>query len=414
MKLLLFLSIFFIFSGLVAFYITRRLLGMTSLSRIRKLAVATGIVVILFISPITIMLRRYGMNNKGIDILVWTGYLGLGFLSFIFTFLVIRDVLCLPVAFLNKLKRILPAQPYKRPDPAIPENPSRRGFLVNSMNYGIMATASLTTGYGILEAKRVPEVKEVQIPITALPEDFHGFRIVQVTDLHVSPTIRRPYVEKVVEIVNSLNADIIALTGDLVDGTISQLSDDVAPLKNIQSAQGNFFVTGNHEYYFGVIDWATQIKRLGFSILLNEYRMITRGHGSLLLAGVTDYRGGNFLHSHRSDPIKAIAGAPAADVKILLAHQPKSIFDAARAGFDLQISGHTHGGQFFPWNLVVGLNQPFVSGLHNYKNTHIYVSRGTGYWGPPVRVGAPSEITLIKLVSPGSPRNRKRVKSVRG
>jgi hypothetical protein len=401
MKLLLFFSIFFILSGLVAFYITRRLLGMTFLSQIQKFAVATGIVIILFISPITIMLRRYGMNNNGIDILVWTGYLGLGFLSFIFTFLVIRDVLCLPAAILNKLKRILPAQPYKSPDPAIPENPSRRGFLVNSMNYGIMATASLTTGYGIVEAKRVPEVKEVQVPITALPEDFHGFRIVQVTDLHVSPTIRRPYVEKVVEIVNSLNADIFALTGDLIDGTISQLSHDVAPLKNIQSAQGNFFVTGNHEYYFGVTDWVIQIKRLGFSILLNEYHMINLGRGSLLLAGVTDYRGGNFLHSHRSDPIKAVSGAPAADVKILLAHQPKSIFDAATAGFDLQISGHTHGGQFFPWNFVVGFNQPFVSGLHKYKNTQIYVSRGTGYWGPPVRVGAPSEITLIKLISTG-------------
>ena len=399
MKLLLFLTIFFIFSGLLAFYITRRLLGMTSVSRVRKLAVATGIVVILFISPMTIMLRRYGMYNQGIDFLVWTGFLGIAFLSFIFTFLVIRDVLCLPAALLNILKRMIPARPYGKPDPAPPENPSRRGFLVNSMNYGIMATASLTTGYGILEAKRVPEVKEVQIPIPALPEDFDGFKIVQVTDLHVSPTIRRPYVEKVVEIVNSLNADIFALTGDLVDGTIHQLSEDVAPLKNIQSAQGNFFVTGNHEYYFGVIDWVTHIKRLGFSILLNEFRMIHRDRGSLLLAGVTDYRGGNFLRTHRSDPVKAVAGAPAANVNILLAHQPKSIVDAARAGFDLQISGHTHGGQFFPWNFFVGLNQPFVSGLHKYKNTHIYVSRGTGYWGPPVRVGAPSEITLIKLSS---------------
>jgi hypothetical protein len=399
MNLLLFLSIFFIFSGLLSFYITRRLLGMTSLSRIRKLAVATGIVVVLFISPMTIVLRRYGMNHQGIDILVWTGYLGLGFLSFIFTFLVIRDVLCLPAAFLNKLKRMLPANPHGKSDSAIPENPSRRGFLMNSMNYGIMATASLTTGYGIVEAKRVPEVKEVPIAIPGLPEDFDGFRIVQVTDLHVSPTIRRPYVEKVVEIVNSLNADIFALTGDLVDGTISQLSHDVAPLKNIQSAQGNFFVTGNHEYYFGVTDWVTQIQRLGFSILLNEFRMIHRGQGSLVLAGVTDYRGGNFLHTHRSDPIKAVAGAPAADITILLAHQPKSIFDAARAGFDLQISGHTHGGQFFPWNFVVGMNQPFVWGHHKYKNTQIYVSRGTGYWGPPVRVGAPSEITLIKLSS---------------
>lgn len=397
MNLLLFLCIFFVFSGLMAFYITRRLLEMTSVSRTSKLAVATAIVVILFISPMTIILRRYGINNQGIDILVWIGYLGLGFLSFMFTFLVIRDVLCLPAVFSNLLKRIFSATTHGNPDSAIPENPSRRGFLVNSVNYGIMATASLTTGYGILEAKRVPEVKEVQIAIPGLPEDFDGFRIVQVTDLHVSPTIRRPYVEKVVEIVNSLNADIFALTGDLVDGTISQLSHDVAPLENIQSAQGNFFVTGNHEYYFGVTDWMGQIQRLGFSILLNEFRVIHRGQGSLVLAGVTDYRGGNFLHTHRSDPIKAVSGAPAADVTILLAHQPKSIFDAARAGFDLQISGHTHGGQFFPWNLIVGLNQPFVSGLHKYKNTHIYVSRGTGYWGPPVRVGAPSEITLIKL-----------------
>jgi predicted MPP superfamily phosphohydrolase len=399
MNLLLFLSIFFIFSGLIAFYITRRLLARTSLSRIPKFAVAMGIVVILFISPITIMLRRYGMNNQGIDVLVWIGYLGLAFLSFIFTFLVIRDVFYLPAALLNTLKRGLPETLYGKSNPTIPENPSRRGFLVNSMNYGIMAAASLTTGYGIVEAKRVPEVKEVQIQIPALPEEFDGFRIVQVTDLHVSPTIRRPYVEKVVEIVNSLNADIFALTGDLVDGTISQLSHDVAPLKNVQSAHGNFFVTGNHEYYFGVMDWVTQIQGLGFSILLNEFRKINHGQGSLLLAGVTDYRGGNFLYTHRSDPIKAVASAPETDVKILLAHQPKSIFDAARAGFDLQISGHTHGGQFFPWNLVVGLNQPFVSGLHKFKNTHIYVSRGTGYWGPPVRVGAPSEITLIKLRS---------------
>jgi hypothetical protein len=220
---------------------------MTSLSRILKFAVGAGIVVILFISPITIMLRRYGVNNQGIDVLVWIGYLGLAFLSFIFTFLVIRDVFCLPTALLNTLKRRLPETLHGKSDPAIPENPSHRGFLVNSMNYGIMATASLTTGYGIVEAKRVPEVKEVQIPIPALPGEFDGFRIVQVTDLHVSPTIRRPYVEKVVKIVNSLNADIFALTGDLVDGTIRQLSHDVAPLKNIQSAHGNFFVTGNPE-----------------------------------------------------------------------------------------------------------------------------------------------------------------------
>jgi predicted MPP superfamily phosphohydrolase len=187
------------------------------------------------------------------------------------------------------------------------------------------------------------------------------------------------------------------LTGDLVDGSVDQLGYDVAPLAQVQSRSGNFFVTGNHEYYSGVIEWVEEVRRLGFTVLLNEHQVIARGKANLLLAGVTDYRGGNFLTSHRSDPQKALEGAPAADVKILLAHQPKNIFAAARAGYDLQISGHTHGGQFFPWNLLVGFAQPYVYGLHTHENTQIYVSRGTGYWGPPVRVGSPSEITLIAL-----------------
>jgi hypothetical protein len=162
---------------------------------------------------------------------------------------------------------------------------------------------------------------------------------------------------------------------------------------------GNYFVTGNHEYYSGVMEWIEQIRRLGFSVLINEHRIITREKRKMLLAGVTDYREGRMLPGHQSDPHKAMKAAPKTDVKILLAHQPKNIFDAARAGYDLQISGHTHGGQFFPWNLLVGFSQPYVSGLHTHQNTRIYVSRGTGYWGPPLRVGSPSEITLIKLIS---------------
>jgi hypothetical protein len=148
-----------------------------------------------------------------------------------------------------------------------------------------------------------------------------------------------------------------------------------------------------------VIEWVEEVRRLGFSVLINEHRIITSGNQKMLLAGVTDYREGRMLTAHRSDPHKALKAAPATDVKILLAHQPKSIFAASRAGYDLQISGHTHGGQFFPWNLFVGLSQPYISGLHKHENTQIYVSRGTGYWGPPMRVGSPSEITLIKLVS---------------
>ena len=363
------------------------------------IAIALGIVGTLFLPVIMVILRRTGVDNRFIDVLVWSGYMGVGFLSFVFTCLVIRDALWLPAGAFYKIKaRISKSAPKKAGSNPI-ENPSRRGFLVNSMNYGIVATAALSTGYGIAEARRTPEVKEVRVPIKNLPGNFDGFRIVQLTDVHISPTFRRSCVEEIVAVVNTLNADIVALTGDLVDGTVAQLAYDAAPLGKIKSAAGNYFVTGNHEYYSGVIEWIAEVRRLGFTVLINEHRIITSGKSKMLLAGVTDYRESRILADHRSDPQKALSAAAETNIKILLAHQPKSIFAAARAGYDLQISGHTHGGQFFPWNFVVGLTQPYVSGLYKHADTQIYVSRGTGYWGPPVRVGSPSEITLIKLVS---------------
>ena len=397
--MVLFFLIFFTISGLLATYITWRLFSKAAFRRRWKITIALGIVVTLFMPVLTIMLRRSGFYNLGIHLLTWIGYLGVGFLSFIFSYLVIRDLVWLPLAGLKMIKaRILKPAPTAAGSRQI-ENPSRRGFIVNSMNYGIVAAAAVSTGYGIAEAKQTPQVKSVPIKIDHLPPELEGFRIVQITDIHVSPTFRRASVEEIVAVVNTLDADIVVLTGDLVDGSVDQLGYDVAPLKQISSGSGNFFVTGNHEYYSGVIEWIEEVKRMGFTVLLNEHVVITRGQARLLLAGVTDYRGGNFLPSHRSDPQKALNGALQADAKILLAHQPKNIFDAAQAGYDLQISGHTHGGQFFPWNLLVGFAQPYVSGLHTHQNTRIYVSRGTGYWGPPLRVGSPSEITLIKLVA---------------
>jgi predicted MPP superfamily phosphohydrolase len=397
----LFFLIFFIISALLATYISWRVFSNTAVRRVWKIAIALGIVGTLFLPVIVSILRRTGIDNSLIDALVWSGYLGVGFLSFVFTYLAIRDVLWLPAAAFNKIKTRISKSTQKQAASNPIQNPSRRGFLVKSMNYGIVATAALSTGYGIAEAKQTPAVKEVRVPLTNLRGNFEGFRIVQLTDIHISPTFRRASVEEIVKVVNTLNADIVALTGDLVDGTVDQLADDVAPLGKIQSAMGNYFVTGNHEYYSGVIEWVAEVRRLGFTVLLNEHRIITSGSGKLLLAGVTDYREGRMLPGHRSDPQKALNAAPETDIKILLAHQPKSIFAASRAGYDLQISGHTHGGQFFPWNLVVGFTQPYISGLYKHADTQIYVSRGTGYWGPPVRVGSPSEITLIKLVSGG-------------
>lgn len=400
MKLFLFVTIFLAFAGGVSVYFTWRLFCNASISRIWKVAVFLSIITIFLLTLLTILLRRAGVDNAWVAVLVWSGYLGLGFLSFLFTFVAIRDILLSPVFFLRMLRKILTVHKMRRKStPAVLEDPSRRGFLVTGGYYGMMGAAGVFTVYGLTQAKQIPGVKKITVPVAGLPRDLKDFRIVQITDIHVSPTIRRPFVEKVVQVVNGLGADIVVLTGDLVDGTVRQLSSDVAPLAGLRSNEGNFFVTGNHEYYSGVLPWVEKIRTLGFTVLLNEHRVLKRGRGLILLGGVTDYRGGNFMPSHRSDPQEAIAGGPPVDVKILLAHQPRSIMAAARAGFDLQISGHTHGGQFFPWNFFVGLTQPFIAGLHRFQNTQIYVSRGTGYWGPPIRLGAPPEITLIRLAA---------------
>ncbi len=228
---------------------------------------------------------------------------------------------------------------------------------------------------------------------------MHGFSIAQISDVHVGPTIKRGFVEGVVRQVNALKADMIAVTGDLVDGSVQQLSAHTAPLAGLTARHGAYFVTGNHEYYSGERAWTAEIGRLGLRVLKNEHVVLKHDGASLVLAGVTDLSAHHFDPAQRSDPAAALRGAPVdAGARILLAHQPSSAMAAADAGFDVQISGHTHGGQFWPWNLFIHFFQPFSSGLHRLKNLWIYVSRGTGYWGPPNRFGVPSEITRIRLV----------------
>lgn len=252
---------------------------------------------------------------------------------------------------------------------------------------------------GLWNARRLARVVHVDVPIEGLPPALHGFSIVQLSDVHVGPTIRRQYVEGIVEAVNGLQADVVAITGDLVDGSVPELREHVAPLSQLAARHGRYFVTGNHEYYSGVGPWVRELQQLGLTVLHNEHVVIERGGEKLVMAGVTDWGGARFHREHASDPQAAIAGAPAdAKARVLLAHQPRSARAAARAGFDLQLSGHTHGGQFLPWNFFVRLQQPFTAGLYRMDELWVYVSRGTGYWGPPKRFGAPSEITKLRLV----------------
>ncbi|WP_211961428.1 metallophosphoesterase [Cupriavidus plantarum] len=260
--------------------------------------------------------------------------------------------------------------------------------------------AFVVSAIGFFNARGVAKVVEVDVPVAGLPAAFNGFTIAQISDIHVGPTIKGPYIDRIVDRVNSLDADAVAITGDLVDGSVRDLSRHTAPLGRLASRHGTFVVTGNHEYYAGAEAWIEELRRIGLRVLLNEHVVVERDGASLVLGGVTDFTAGSFIPSHRSDPVRALAGAPVnAAVRVLLAHQPRSAPAAAAAGFDLQLSGHTHGGQFWPWNLFVPMQQPYVHGLRRHERMWIYVSRGTGYWGPPKRFGAPSEITRVRLVA---------------
>ncbi|MEO7549309.1 MAG: metallophosphoesterase, partial [Ramlibacter sp.] len=266
-----------------------------------------------------------------------------------------------------------------------------------------LAVPLLGTGltlWGLANARRTARIVTVDVPIAGLPAALQGFTIAQLSDIHVGPTIKGRYLQAIVERVNGMAPDLVAITGDLVDGSVAELSAHVAPLAGLRARHGSYFVTGNHEYYSGAAAWVAELQRLGIPTLMNRHVILAHGGASLVLAGVADFGAHHFDERDRSDPRAALAGAPAdAGAKVLLAHQPRSAAAAAAAGFDLQLSGHTHGGQFLPWNLLVRLQQPFTAGLHRLDRLWVYVSRGTGYWGPPKRLGAPSEITRIRLVA---------------
>ncbi|HEY2000574.1 metallophosphoesterase [Paraburkholderia sp.] len=259
--------------------------------------------------------------------------------------------------------------------------------------------ALLSTAVGLFNARRRARVVSIDVPIDDLPSALDGFIIVQISDIHVGPTIKRRYVDAIVDAVNRLKPDLIAVTGDVVDGSVPQLSAHTQPLSRLSARHGAYLVTGNHEYYAGADAWIDEFRRLGLNVLLNEHVVVNHDGARAVIAGVTDYSAGHYDPAHQSDPVAALAGAPGdVLIKVLLAHQPRSAEAAADAGFTLQLSGHTHGGQIFPWNFFVRLQQPFTAGLARLNGLWVYTSRGTGYWGPPKRLGAPSEITRLRLV----------------
>lgn len=394
----MFFIIAFFIMGLLFGYVGWRLIFSMGLSYPISLISWLSLGILFVLTFLPFFIRFYNLNTSFEYLLAWIGYSIMGFMSLIFLFLLIKDFGWLISSGAHKIYQLANTKLLPTESLIKPFDPERRKFLIQSINLGIIGVSFATTGYGFYEARRKAAIIEVDIALKNLPENFEGFRIVQFSDLHVGPTIKKKFVQTVVDQIKDINADMIVFTGDLVDGTVENLKNDVEPISELSAHFGKYFITGNHEYYSGVLPWCEKAKELGFDVLNNESRIIEKDNQKITLAGVTDVSGGNFISEHKSDPAKALNGGEITHTKILLAHQPRSIFEAAKAGYDLQLSGHTHGGQMIPWQFLTRLAQPYMEGLYKHENTWIYVNKGTGYWGPPLRIGARSEITVIRLV----------------
>ena len=342
---------------------------------------------------------KFKYDSPSLSFFVWLAYLNFGFSNILATLILLHQLVFL---FLKMGKCFFKRKNLKSLKELKKESSgkliSRKNFLFKSLNFSSIGISGLLTSYGIYNAECVPEVKRIIIPISKLPISFHDFKIIQITDLHITFTTGKEHLENIIKKINKLKPDLIAITGDLIDGPVNILFEKVKLLKKLRANQGIFFVTGNHEYYSGANEWVQAIRSLGITVLENNHQIIKKNNEKIILAGVTDYKAGRFNPEEKSDPFKAIKGVFSEQIKILLAHQPRSIYKASQAGYDLQISGHTHGGQYFPGMIFVYLQQPYLKGLYKHHDTWLYVSPGTAFWGPPLRIGSKAEITEIKLV----------------
>ena len=358
------------------------------------------LVVSALLMPMGFMARRFSKGPVSV-VLTWAGLLFMGLFSTLFVLTVLRDALLVLAVGVTALAALASVE---------------LGILGPLQTWSATAVPLLglaASAWGFWNARRTASVVRVEVPIAGLPAALHGFTVAQISDIHVGPTIKHGYLQRIVARVNALGVDMVAITGDLVDGRVEDLRQHVAPVSGLTSRHGTFFVTGNHEYYSGAHAWIDELRRLGVHVLMNEHRVLQHDGGHmpdgkatrrsaemLVVAGVADFSAHHFDETHRSDPAAAMAGAPlGAGMRLLLAHQPRSAQAASDAGFHLQLSGHTHGGQFWPWMHFVQYQQPFTAGLSNLKSLWVYTNRGTGYWGPPKRFGVSSEITHLRLVT---------------
>ena len=319
---------------------------------------------------------REGMRHELMQAL---SFLCMGWLSFLFVLTLGRDVLLL-VTLLPPLAAV-------------------HAFLDATSPAWVPVGALVAVSVGVLITALGPHVRRVDIPVEGLAPELDGLQIAQISDLHVGPTMRRAYVQRVVNMTRQLSPDLIALTGDIVDGSVSRRAAQVAPLQALASDRA-FFVLGNHDYYSGAAPWTAHFEAMGFRVLRNSHVTVERGGARLVIGGVIDFAARMSDREARPRPDLATDGDARPAFRLLLAHNPKIAPAAEQAGFDLQLSGHTHAGQFFPWTFVIHLvHGPHAAGLSRRGRLWVYTSAGTGTWGPPVRLGTRPEITLLRIVA---------------
>jgi predicted MPP superfamily phosphohydrolase len=322
-------------------------------------------------------------NQLWFEILAWTGCILMSVWATYIIFSIPVDIVHLLVTLGRKM--------------AGPHDPQRRSFISQGFKYGLLGASGALAGLGLIDMVRGPRVKQVAIGFPNLPQSLKNLKIALISDLHVGPTVRRGYVEDVVQKTNQLEADLIFVTGDMTDGKMEELGQHLLPFKNLKSKYGIYYVTGNHEYYWGASEMIELFRSYGFIPLLNENVIVDVDSAKVMIAGITDKVGGQFIPTHAPNIHKANQTSEKVDFKILLSHRPEAFDDAKNLGFNLQCSGHTHAGQFIPFNFLVPLAHKYYKGLNKVGELQLYVSPGTGYWGPVNRFGVPSEISLLKL-----------------
>ncbi|WP_347058769.1 metallophosphoesterase [Blastococcus sp. HT6-30] len=409
--------------SLHAYLWVRVVRGTTRPGRLRRRL--TALTVVLAVLPVLAVTLRGVLSLDAITPLSWIGYSWLGIALYaVLALVALEPVRLVGDAWLRRTRdRVVPNGLRGGPrrddaaaradggepgrvavqedrgvtDTALP----RRLFLARGLAVTAGAVALGTAGAGAWFANSAPVVRRVPVTLRGLDPALDGLRIVTFSDGHLSATYGGRRFERVVEIVNEQRPDVVAIVGDLVDGDVDDLREDVAPLADLVSGQGVYFVTGNHEYFVDTRAWMRHLPTLGVDVLRNERVAIRRGGASFDLAGIDDRTAAiSGLPGHGADLDAALDGRDDATPVVLLAHQPVQVEQAAAAGVDLQLSGHTHGGQLWPFDYAVRLDQPAVEGWSRHGDTQLYVTTGAGYWGPPMRIGARPEVTVIELRAP--------------